>query len=137
MKNTYLDTDSIMAGGAVIVTINNNNKIETSAQYSKYECPKDITKFCNTIIQEENGAIQIYNKIIMDTLYNNTAQRIKNIINNILTKDYPNDNTVRILLFVDNIYGYKNDTLRETLRFAIAVNSSSTLNNKLYITTEI
>lgn len=137
MKNTYLDTDSIMAGGAVIVTINNNNKIETSTQYSKYECPKYITKFCNTIIQEENGNIRIYNKIIMDTLYSSTFQKIKNIINTILTKDYPNDNTVHILLFVDNICGYKNNALHETLQFAIAVNSSSTLNNKLYITTEI
>lgn len=137
MKNTYLDTDSIMTGGAFIVTINNNNKIETSTQYSKYECPKDITKFCNTIIQEENGYTQIYNKIIMNTLTSAITQRIKNIINTILTKDYPNDNTVRILLFVDGIYGYNNsNTLHETLRFAIAVNSSRTLNNKLYITTE-
>lgn len=137
MKNTYLDTDSIIAGGAFIVTINNNNKIETSTQYSKYECPKYITKFCNTIIQEENGNIQTYNKIIMNTLPSSTAQRIKNIINTILTKDYPNDNTVQILLFVDNIYRYRSNTLNETLRFAIAVSSSSTLNNKLYITTEI
>lgn len=138
MKNTYLDTDSIMAGGAVIVTINNNNKIETSTQYSKYECPKDITKFCNTIIQEENGNIQIYNKIIMNTLSSGTSQRIKNIINTILTKDYPNDNRVSILLFVDSIYGYnKSSTLHETLQFAIAVKSNNTLNNTLYITTEI
>lgn len=138
MKNTYLDTDSIMAGGAVIVTINDNNKIETSNQYSKYECPKHITKFCNTIIQEENGNIQTYNKIIMNTLYANTTQRIKNIINTILTKDYPNDNTVCILLFVDSIYGYnRSSNLHETLRFAIAVNSNNTLNDKLYITTEI
>lgn len=138
MKNTYLDTDSIMAGGAVIVTINNNNKIETSTQYSKYECPKDITKFCNTIIQEGNGNIQIYNKIIMNTLSSGTSQRIKNIINTILTKDYPNDNRVSILLFVDSIYGYnKSSTLHETLQFAIAVKSNNTLNNTLYITTEI